>query len=76
MLIQQYHANFDAKDIYGRTPLHLAVANQKVECIYRLVIEGARTNLMDYKRRFIKDTAPNVYIKYVLEKLEEVILSN
>lgn len=27
---------------------------------------------MDYRRQFIKDVAPNIYIKYILEKLEEV----
>jgi hypothetical protein len=52
----------------------MAVLNQHVECIYRLVIEGARTNIMDYKRQFLKEIAPNIYIKYILEKLEEVSL--
>jgi ankyrin repeat protein len=69
MLIQDFHSNFDARDCYGRTPLHVAVTHQRVECIYRLVIEGAKTNIMDYQRKFIKEVAPNVYIKYILEKL-------
>lgn len=72
LLIQDYHSNFDARDCYGRTPLHLAVIHERVECIYRLVIEGAKTNVMDYQKKFIKEIAPNTYIKYVLEKLEEV----
>lgn len=70
MLVDKYHSNFDAKDIYGRTPLYLAVVNQRIECIYRLVISGAKLNIMDYKKQFIKDVAPNVYVKYVIEKLE------
>ncbi len=58
--------------MFGRTPLYLAVANQRLECIYRLVISGAKMNVMDYSKKFIREVAPNVYIRYILEKLEEV----
>ena len=29
-------------------------------------------NVMDYQKKFIREVAPNVYIKYILEKLEQV----
>jgi hypothetical protein len=33
--------------MYGRTPLHLAVAKKQVSCIIRIFIEGGHLNNMD-----------------------------
>lgn len=38
MLLQKYRANVQAKDIYGRTALHLAVARKSIPCIIRIFI--------------------------------------
>jgi ankyrin repeat protein len=42
ILTTKYRANVLAKDVYGRTPLHLAVAKKHTECIIRLFIEGGK----------------------------------
>ena len=38
LLTQKFRANTQSKDIYGRTPLHLAVENKNIECIIRIFI--------------------------------------
>ena len=42
ILTTKYRANTLAKDQYGRTPLHFAVAKQHAECIIRIFIEGGK----------------------------------
>ena len=38
VLTTKYRSNTLAKDIYGRTPLHFAVAKKNTECIIRIFI--------------------------------------
>lgn len=38
ILLQKFRANTGAKDMYGRTPLHLAVAKKQIPCIIRIFI--------------------------------------
>jgi hypothetical protein len=59
-----------AKDSYGRTPLHLAVAKKNIECIIRIFIEGGKLAALDNERRSVRSVAPDVYTKFLLEKLE------
>lgn len=42
ILTTKFRANPLAKDIYGRTPLHLAVSKKHSECIIRIFIEGGK----------------------------------
>lgn len=72
LLIQKYRSNCHAKDCYGRTPLHLAVENKKVECIIRIFIEGGQLNAINKQHKTVRMVANDAYIKYLLEKLEEI----
>ena len=47
LLLQKYRANAMAKDMYGRTPLHLAVAKKNIACIIRIFVEGGQLSAMD-----------------------------
>lgn len=42
ILTIKYRGNPSAKDFYGRTPLHLAVARKNTECIIRIFVEGGK----------------------------------
>jgi hypothetical protein len=33
--------------MYGRTPLHLAVAKKHIPCIIRIFVEGGKLNVLD-----------------------------
>ena len=55
--------------MYGRTPLHLAVAKKQVSCIVRIFVEGGQLNVLDHEKRTVKAVAPDIYTKYLLEKL-------
>ena len=72
ILLQKYRANALSKDIYGRTPLHLAVENKNIECIIRVFIEGGQMNALNNKKQTVRAVAPDSYTKYLLEKLEEI----
>lgn len=72
ILLQRFRANTGAKDIYGRTPLHLAVAKKQIPCIIRIFVEGGQLNSVDNQKRTVRSAAPDAYTKYLLEKLEEV----
>lgn len=69
-LTTKYRANTLAKDIYGRTPLHLAVAKKHTECIIRIFVEGGKFTSLNNAKESVKSTAPDVYTKFLLEKLE------
>lgn len=71
-LLQKFRANTAAKDMYGRTALHLAVAKKQIPCIIRIFVEGGLLSCMDNEKRTVKSVAPDAYTKYLLEKLEEV----
>ena len=58
--------------MYGRSPLHLAVAKKHIPCIIRIFIEGGLLSSVDNEKRTVKAVAPDAYTKYLLEKLEEV----
>ena len=47
VLLQRFRSNTGAKDIYGRTPLHLAVAKKQIPCIIRIFIEGGHLHAQD-----------------------------
>ncbi len=66
ILTQKYNVNVNVKDKFGRTPLHHAVLNKRLACIYRLFIEGAKLNAESDNRKSVKDIAPDMYTKYVL----------
>ena len=68
-LLQKFRANTGAKDMYGRTPLHLAVAKKHVPCIVRIFIEGGQLNVLDNEKRPVRAVAPDSYTRYLLEKL-------
>ena len=72
ILLQKYRANVGARDIYGRTPLHLAVMNKNSECIIRIFIEGGQLGAMNKDKKSVRMVAPDSYTKYLLEKLEEI----
>ena len=72
ILLQKFRANTAAKDMYGRSPLHLAVAKKHIPCIIRIFIEGGLLSSVDNEKRTVKAVAPDAYTKYLLEKLEEV----
>ena len=50
ILTTKYRANPAAKDFYGRTPLHLAVAKKHNECIIRIFIEGGKFTALNNKK--------------------------
>jgi len=68
-LTTKYRANTIAKDIYGRTPLHLAVTNKHAECVIRIFIEGGKLISINNAKQSVKSVAPDVYTKFLLEKL-------
>ena len=70
ILLQKFRANAGSKDIYGRTPLHLAVAKKHIPCIVRIFIEGGQLNATDNEKRNVRGVAPDSYTRYLLEKLE------
>ena len=72
ILLTRFRANTGAKDTYGRTPLHLAVAKKQIPCIIRIFIEGGQLHAQDNEKRTVRSVAPDAYTKYLLEKLEEV----
>ena len=72
LLTQKYRSNVHAKDCYGRTPLHLAVENKNIECIIRICIEGGQFNIMNNDKKTVRMVANDAYIKYMIERLEEV----
>jgi ankyrin repeat protein len=72
VLLQKFRSNAGAKDIYGRTALHLAVAKRQIPCIIRIFVEGGQLNSLDNEKRNVRSIAPDAYTKYLLEKLEEV----
>jgi len=47
ILLQNFRANAGSKDMYGRTPLHLAVAKKHIPCIIRIFVEGGQLNVPD-----------------------------
>jgi ankyrin repeat protein len=69
ILLQRFRANTGAKNMYNRTPLHLAVAKKQISCIIRIFIEGGQLNNMDNEKRTVRSIAPDAYTKYLLEKL-------
>lgn len=52
--------------MYGRTPLHLAVAKKQIPCIIRIFIEGGHLNVVDNEKRPVRAVAPDSYTKYLL----------
>ncbi len=52
--------------MYGRTPLHLAVAKKQIPCIIRIFIEGGQLNSLDSEKRTVRSVAPDAYTKYLL----------
>jgi ankyrin repeat protein len=72
VLTTKYRANTLAKDSYGRTPLHLAVAKKNIECIIRIFIEGGKFTSLNEAKQSVKSVAPDVYTKFLIEKLEEI----
>jgi len=65
-LLQRFRANTGAKDIYGRTPLHLAVAKKQIPCVIRIFVEGGQLNSVDGEKRTVRQVAPDAYTKYLL----------
>jgi len=55
--------------MYGRTPLHMAVAKKQIPCIIRIFVEGGQLNVVDNENRTVRSVAPDAYTKYLLEKL-------
>jgi ankyrin repeat protein len=72
ILTKKYRANTLAKDEYDRTPLHLAVVRKNIECAIRIFIEGGKLTSLNNAKESVRNVAPDVYTKYLLEKLEEV----
>jgi len=64
--LQKYRSNAGAKDMYGRTPLYLAVIKKNIGCIVRIFIEGGKLTVTDNSKQTIKDVAPDAYTKYLL----------
>ncbi len=71
-LLQIYNANPNCKDIFGRTPMHLAVNKNKMECAIRIFIEGGKLNMFTKEQKSVKDMATNQYTRFLLEKLDEI----
>ena len=72
VLTQKFRANVQSRDIYGRTPLHLAVENKNIECILRIFIEGGQLSALNNNKKSVRNVAPDAYTRYLLEKLEEI----
>lgn len=72
LLTTKYRANTLAKDIYGRTPLHLAVAKKNIECIIRIFVDGGKFTSLNNAKQSVKSVAPDIYTKFLIEKLEEI----
>lgn len=66
ILTTKYRAHTLAKDIYGRTPLHLAVAKKNIECIIRLFVEGGKLSSINNQHQSVRSVAPDVYTKFLL----------
>ena len=66
ILLQKFRSNTAAKDIYGRTPLHLAVSKKQIPCIVRIFVEGGQLATIDNEKRSVRAVAPDAYTKYLL----------
>lgn len=69
LICQKYRVNINSQDNYGRTPIYIACENRRNDCIYRLFIEGGDLRIAANNRKTPKDVAPDLYIKYSLEKI-------
>ena len=66
ILLQKFRANALSKDMYGRSPLHLAVSRKKIPCIIRIFIEGGQLSALDNEKRSVRQVAPDSYTKFLL----------
>jgi hypothetical protein len=50
----------------------LAVSKKHIECVIRIFIEGGKLTSLNNAKESVRDVAPDVYTKFLLEKLEEI----
>ncbi len=50
----------------------MAVSKKHIECVIRIFIEGGKLTSLNNAKESVRDVAPDVYTKFLLEKLEEI----
>ena len=72
--VKQYLADgvdVNAKDDWGKTPLHYATANDQKETVELLIAEGAEVNVMSNKGQTPLDWAINSKVTEIVELLRK-----